>query len=709
MRRTSDPTANVDAVSDPATYRPATGTIPVEPGVYKFRDPHGRVVYVGKAKSLRSRLNSYFADIASLHPRTRQMVTTAASVEWTVVTTEVEALQLEYNWIKEFDPRFNVRYRDDKSYPMLAVTMNEEYPRLFVYRGPRRKGVRYFGPYAHAWAIRETLDLLLRVFPARTCSTGVFKRHNQIGRPCLLGYIDKCSAPCVGRVSADEHRRTVEDFCDFLAGKTDKLVRQLEKKMQAASEDLDFETAARLRDDVGALRRALEKQAVVLGDGTDADLVAFATDALEAAVQVFHVRGGRVRGQRGWVVEKAGEVIERQDEADLPALVEQFLTQFYGEQAALSAQAPGGDDGGSNAVPREVLVPVLPDNADEVQVWLSELRGSNVTLRVPQRGDKKALAETVERNAKEALQQHKLKRAGDFTSRSAALQGIQEALDLDSAPLRIECIDISHVQGTDVVASLVVFEDGLPRKSDYRHYAIKEAAGDGHSDDVASIAEVTRRRFLRHSADGSAEGTGGDLAPEAALDPQTGRPRKFAYPPNLFVVDGGAPQVAAAAAVLDELGVTDVAVVGLAKRLEEVWVPGEEDPVILPRTSESLYLLQRVRDEAHRFAITFHRSKRSRRMTASALDSVRGLGESRRTALVAHFGSVANLKRATVAEIVEVPGIGETTAKSVLAALGSDTDDADVGDDGSATATTSGENTAEHAIAPRVESAGQAS
>ncbi|OZC83334.1 excinuclease ABC subunit C [Rhodococcus sp. 06-418-5] len=696
-------------MSDPATYRPATGTIPVEPGVYKFRDPHGRVVYVGKAKSLRSRLNSYFADIASLHPRTRQMVTTAASVEWTVVTTEVEALQLEYNWIKEFDPRFNVRYRDDKSYPMLAVTMNEEFPRLFVYRGPRRKGVRYFGPYAHAWAIRETLDLLLRVFPARTCSTGVFKRHNQIGRPCLLGYIDKCSAPCVGRVSAEEHRATVEDFCDFLAGKTDKLVRQLEKKMQAASEDLDFETAARLRDDVGALRRALEKQAVVLGDGTDADLVAFATDALEAAVQVFHVRGGRVRGQRGWVVEKAGEVIERQDEADLPALVEQFLTQFYGEQAALSAQAPGGDDGGANAVPREVLVPVLPDNADEVQAWLSELRGSNVTLRVPQRGDKKALAETVERNAKEALQQHKLKRAGDFTSRSAALQGIQEALDLDSAPLRIECIDISHVQGTDVVASLVVFEDGLPRKSDYRHYAIKEAAGDGHSDDVASIAEVTRRRFLRHSADGSAEGTGGDLAPEAALDPQTGRPRKFAYPPNLFVVDGGAPQVAAAAAVLDELGVTDVAVVGLAKRLEEVWVPGEEDPVILPRTSESLYLLQRVRDEAHRFAITFHRSKRSRRMTASALDSVRGLGESRRTALVAHFGSVANLKRATVAEIVEVPGIGETTAKSVLAALGSDTDDADVGDDGSATATTSGENTAEHAIAPRVESAGQAS
>ncbi|MCE4263624.1 excinuclease ABC subunit UvrC [Rhodococcus globerulus] len=664
---------------DPSTYRPATGTIPVAPGVYKFRDPHGRVIYVGKAKSLRSRLNSYFADVTTLHPRTRQMVTTAGSVEWTVVSTEVEALQLEYNWIKEFDPRFNVRYRDDKTYPVLAVTLNEEFPRLFVYRGPRRKGVRYFGPYSHAWAIRETLDLLLRVFPARTCSAGVFKRHNQIGRPCLLGYIDKCSAPCVGRVSPEEHRQIVEDFCDFLAGRTDKLVRDLEKKMQQASDDLDFETAARLRDDIGALRKALEKQAVVLGDGTDADLVAFATDDLEAAVQVFHVRGGRVRGQRGWVVEKAGDAIDwaaLDADSDLPILVEQFLTQFYGEQASLE---PGSDpESGSSAVPREVLVPVLPPNAAEIQVWLSTLRGSQVQLRVPQRGDKKDLAETVQRNAKEALAQHKLKRAGDFTSRSAALQGIQEALDLDSAPLRIECVDISHVQGTDVVASLVVFEDGLPRKSDYRHYAIKEAAGDGHSDDVASIAEITRRRFLRHNRDlgilaNSAAGMdadGGDLAPEAAIDPQTGRPRRFAYPPNLFVVDGGAPQVNAAAAVLDELGVTDVAVVGLAKRLEEVWVPNEEDPVILPRTSESLYLLQRIRDEAHRFAITFHRSKRSRRMTASVLDSVKGLGETRRTALVSHFGSVAKLKTATVEEIMEVPGIGAATARAVLDALG---------------------------------------
>jgi excinuclease ABC subunit C len=637
-------------VPDPATYRPAPGSIPVEPGVYRFRDPHGRVVYVGKAKSLRSRLNSYFADVSGLAPRTRQMVTTAASVEWTVVNTEVEALQLEYNWIKEFDPRFNIRYRDDKSYPVLAVTLNEEYPRLFVYRGPRRKGVRYFGPYSHAWAIRETLDLLTRVFPARTCSAGVFKRHNQIGRPCLLGYIDKCSAPCVGRVSAEEHRAIVEDFCDFLAGKTDRMVRQMEQQMNAAAEELDFERAARLRDNIGALRRALEKQTVVFGDGTDADVVAFADDELEAAVQVFHVRGGRVRGQRGWVVEKSGEPGESGQER----LVEQFLTQFYGAQAELGDAA----DEATNPVPRQVLVPVLPGNAEEVAIWLSGLRGSRVRLRVPHRGDKRALAETVHRNAQDALAQHKLKRAGDFNARSAALQSIQEVLGLADAPLRIECVDISHVQGTDVVASLVVFEDGLPRKSDYRHYAIREAAGDGRSDDVASIAEVTRRRFLRHVADADRP-----LVAE-------GRSRRFAYPPNLFVVDGGAPQVNAAAAVLDELGVTDVAVIGLAKRLEEVWVPSEPDPVIMPRNSEGLYLLQRVRDEAHRFAISYHRSKRSKRMTASALDSVRGLGEHRRKALVTHFGSVARLKQATVEEITAVPGIGATTAKAVLEALG---------------------------------------
>lgn len=645
-------------MADPTTYRPAPGTIPTDPGVYRFRDAHGRVIYVGKAKNLRSRLTSYFADVASLHPRTRRMVTTAASVEWTVVGTEVEALQLEYNWIKEFDPRFNVRYRDDKTYPMLAVTMNEEYPRLFVYRGPRKKGVRYFGPYSHAWAIRETVDLLTRVFPARTCSAGVFKRHRQIDRPCLLGYIDKCAAPCIGRVSADEHRAIVNDFCDFLAGRTDQMIRRLEREMNTAAEQLDFERAARLRDDVGAMRRAMEKQAVVLGDGTDADVVAMVGDDLEVSAQIFHVRDGRVRGQRGWVVEKP-------DDESTAEQVSQFLTQFYGRQDDLD---------GSEAIPREVLVPELPPDEEQLAEWLSGLRGSKVRLRVPQRGDKRALFETVERNAGEALAQHKLRRAGDLTTRSAALTELQEALGLDQAPLRIECVDISHVQGTDVVASLVVFEDGLPRKSDYRHYSIRQAAGDGHSDDVASIAEVTRRRFLRHRADQEAAAsaavhvTSGEISARA-VDSAPPPPKKFAYPPNLYVVDGGAPQVHAAAAVLDELGVNDVSVIGLAKRLEEVWVPGDDDPVILPRNSEALFLLQRVRDEAHRFAITFHRSKRSKRMTESVLDGVAGLGRARRTALVTHFGSVARLREASIDEIAQVPGIGEATARAVHDAL----------------------------------------
>ncbi|OZC30414.1 excinuclease ABC subunit UvrC [Gordonia polyisoprenivorans] len=653
-------------MADPSTYRPAPGTIPTDPGVYKFRDSHGRVIYVGKAKNLRSRLTSYFADISSLHPRTRQMVTTAASVEWTVVGTEVEALQLEYNWIKEFDPRFNVRYRDDKSYPMLAVTLNEEYPRLFVYRGPRRRGVRYFGPYSHAWAIRETVDLLTRVFPARTCSAGVFKRHGQIDRPCLLGYIDKCSAPCIGRVSAIEHREIVNDFCDFLAGRTDQMIKRLEREMASAAEALDFERAARLRDDVGAMRRALEKQAVVLGDGTDADVIAMVGDELEVSVQIFHVRDGRVRGERGWVVEKS-------DDDDIGEQVGQFLTQFYGAQADLDATVEVGEDRErGESVPREVLVPALPAEHEELTEFLSELRGSRVSLRVPQRGDKKALFETVARNAGEALTQHKLRRAGDLTTRSAALTELQEGLGLDQAPLRIECVDISHVQGTDVVASLVVFEDGLPRKSDYRHYSIREAAGDGRSDDVGSIAEVTRRRFLRHRAD-QADGVAAQVAAQVAADPDSKKTRRFAYPPNLFVVDGGAPQVHAAATVLDELGVTDVAVIGLAKRLEEIWVPGDDEPVILPRSSEALFLLQRVRDEAHRFAITFHRSKRSKRMTESVLDGVPGLGRSRRTALVTHFGSVAKLREATVDDIAAVPGIGPGTARVVHEALAGDT------------------------------------
>jgi excinuclease ABC subunit C len=633
-------------MADPSTYRPAVGSIPESPGVYRFRDPSGRVIYVGKAKSLRQRLNSYFADVAGLHPRTRQMVTTAASVDWTVVGTEVEALQLEYNWIKEFDPRFNVRYRDDKSYPSLAVTLNEEYPRLQVMRGPKRKGVRYFGPYAHAWAIRETLDTLTRVFPARTCSNGVFKRAGQIGRPCLLGYIGKCAAPCVGRVSADEHRQIVDDFCEFMAGRTESMMKRLEREMAAASEGLEFERAARLRDDLGALKRAMEKQAVVLADGTDADVVAFAQDELEAAVQVFHVRGGRVRGQRGWIVDKVEAVTTGE-------LVEQFLLQVYG---GVDEQTGVGEAG--EAVPREVLVPELPEDADVYTELLEELRGGKVSLRVPQRGDKRSLMETVERNAKESFARHRVKRASDLTARSLALAELQEALELPDAPLRIECIDISHVQGTNVVASMVVFEDGLAKKSDYRRFSVAQG-----TDDTAAMAEVVRRRFARHLKEEA------DRRDEQGIAAEAGRPRRFAYPPNLLVVDGGAPQVAAANRSLTELGIVDVAVCGLAKRMEEVWLPSDPDPVILPRTSEALYLLQRVRDEAHRFAITYHRQKRSTSMLVSMLDDVPGLGESRRKALMKQFGSLKRLRAATVEELMGVPGIGRRTAEAVQTAI----------------------------------------
>ncbi|MFE7871727.1 excinuclease ABC subunit UvrC [Micromonospora humida] len=639
-------------MADPSTYRPATGTIPESPGVYRFRDGTGRVIYVGKAKNLRARLNSYFGDLLGLHERTRQMVTTAESVDWMTVATEVDALQQEFTWIKQYDPRFNVRYRDDKSYPYLAVTLDEEYPRLQVMRGAKRKGVRYFGPYSHAWAIRETLDLLLRVFPARTCSAGVFKRAGQVGRPCLLGYIGKCSAPCVGTVSADAHRAIVDNFCEFMAGRTDSMVRRLEREMTEASEQLEFERAARLRDDVAALRRAMEKQTVVLGDGTDADVVAFADDPLEAAVQVFHVRDGRVRGQRGWVVEKTEELTTGD-------LVHHFCTQVY-----------GGEQGEAD-VPRELLVPELPSDADALADWLSARRGSRVSLRVPQRGDKKTLLETVGRNAKDALARHKLKRAGDLTTRGKALDEISEALGMRTSPLRIECFDVSQIQGTDVVASMVVFEDGLPRKSEYRRFIVR-----GATDDLSAMSEVLRRRFARY-LDARAET--GELGEETAsdpdrpgIDPTTGRPRKFAYPPQLVIVDGGAPQVAAAAQALAELGIDDVALCGLAKRLEEVWLPDDDYPVILPRTSEGLYLLQRARDEAHRFAITFHRQRRSKRMTESALDTVPGLGEVRRKALLQHFGSLKRLSAATVEEIVEVPGVGRRTAEAILAALDGD-------------------------------------
>jgi len=651
-------------VADPygtVAFRPAPGEIPESPGVYRFRDQRGRVIYVGKAKSLRQRLNQYFADFAGLHPRTQMMLQTAASVEWTVVGTEVEALQLEYSWIKEFDPRFNIKYRDDKSYPYLAVTMGDEYPRVMVMRGAKRKGTRYFGPYSHAWAIRDTVDTLLRVFPVRTCSAGVFKRSGQIGRPCLLGYIGKCSAPCVKRISAEEHRRLAEDFCDFMAGQTSRFASRLEAEMKQAAREEEFERAARLRDDLRALERAIEKQAVVLGDGTDCDVIALAEDQLEAAVQVFYVRGGRVRGQRGWVLDKIEEVT--------PAgLVEQFLGQVY-------ADSPAGAEAINAGIPREVLVPELPPDPDTMSQWLAERRGGPVSLRVPRRGDKKALLETVARNAGGSLALHKTRRASDLTTRSKALNEIQEALGLDDAPLRIECYDVSNLQGTHVVASMVVFEDGLARKSEYRRFAIK---GHDGTDDISSIHEVITRRFRRYLAEREKTGeldTLGD--PEVGEDSDDGAERadvtaqkKFSYPPNLVVVDGGPLQAEAAARALAELGIDDVAVCGLAKRLEEVWIPGEEYPVILPRSSEGLYLLQRVRDEAHRFAIAYHRAKRGKAATTSALDDVPGLGPARRKALLKQFGSVRKLSAASIEEIAVVPGIGPRLAATISAALG---------------------------------------
>ncbi|KIS27517.1 excinuclease ABC subunit C [Arthrobacter sp. SPG23] len=642
-------------MADPASYRPQTGEIPTNPGVYRFRDPHGRVIYVGKAKSLRSRLNSYFANPGGLLPKTYAMVHAASSVEWTVVGSELESLQLEYTWIKEFKPRFNVVFRDDKTYPYLAVTMGEKFPRVQVLRGERRKGTRYFGPYT-AGAIRETMDTLLRVFPVRSCSPGVLKRAQASGRPCLLGYIDKCAAPCVGRVTPEEHRALAEDFCSFMGGEAKRFIGRLEKDMAAAVAELDYERAARVRDDIIALRKVFERNAVVLAEDTDADVFALHEDELEAAVQVFHVRGGRVRGQRGWVVEKV-------EDFTTPDLVEHLLQQVYGEEGETQGR-----------LPREVLVPEEPSNAAELAQWLAGLRGAKVDIRVPRRGDKAALMSTVRENAEHALKLHKSRRAGDLTNRSLALQELQEALDLPVALLRIECFDISHVQGTNVVASMVVVEDGLPKKSDYRKFSITGAAA---VDDTAAMHDVLTRRFRNYLQEKSAQAEAARLpGHQAALeavavasmhDTTTPAPRaKFAYPPNLVVVDGGKPQVNAAARALAELGIDDVYVVGLAKRLEEVWLPDSDFPVILPRTSEGLYLLQRIRDEAHRFAITFHRQKRGKAMTVSALDSVPGLGEAKRKALLAQFGSVKSIRTASAAELATAKGIGPSLADAIV-------------------------------------------
>lgn len=606
----------------------------MEPGVYRFRDESGRVIYVGKASSLRSRLSSYFADLSTLHPRTRSMVTTAASVDWVIVANEVEALALEYSWIKEYDPRFNVKFRDDKSYPYLAVTMKDEFPRAMVVRGSKRAGVRYFGPYTHAWAIRETVELLTRVFPIRTCRDGVFKRAEQVGRPCLLGYIDRCSAPCVGQIDKADYMRVVEEFCSFVNGQSDGYVRELDAQMRAAAERTDYEEAARVRDRIGALTRALERNTVVFDDTTDADVIATSEDDLQMGVQVFHVRQGRIRGERGFVMEKA-------EELSPAGYIERVLQRLYSEDTLPA---------------REVLVPLLPDDADAWTQWLSNSRGAKVDLRIPQRGDKRALLATATTNAQNVLKLHTSRRSSDLTTRGVALRELQDYLNLIEPPLRIECIDISTLQGTDTVASLVVFEDGLPRTSDYRTFAIRTPG----ADDTAAMREVVARRFKQVDEPAEAETTR----------------RRFAYAPSLLVVDGGEPQVRAAQDALMEVGMNHLPVVGLAKRLEEVWLPDQADPVILPRTSEALYLLQRVRDEAHRTAITFHRKKRGKRSTASVLDDVPGLGPTKAKALLAHFGSVRVMSTASVAQLCEVPGVGPALANAIRAAIGKDAPEA---------------------------------
>lgn len=614
------------------SFRPKTGEIPTEPGVYRWLDSNGRVLYVGKAKNLRARLSNYFGPLDSLHERTRRMVTSAADVQWTIVNSEYEALQLEFTWIKEFDPPFNVRFKDDKSYPYLAVSIAEFVPRAFITRNRELKGVKYFGPYTQAWAVRETLDTLLKVYPVRSCTKGVYQRAQASNRACLLGDIGKCAAPCVGRVDAANHKLIAKQFIDFMAGGDLKHVELLRKKMVQASTDQQYELAAQYRDDVEALEAVLEKSAVVFSDQTDADLFGIADDELAAAVSMFVVRGGRIRGVRGWVIDKE---LER----DLPELVEYVLQNVYAPTDGAEPQE----------IPREVIIPIDPADKSEVAMWLSAIRGSKVDLHVAQRGDKAALAKTALMNARHSLMLYKTRRSADFTSRADALAGIQKALNLNAAPLRIECFDVSHLSGTNVVASMVVFEDGLPKKDHYRRFSIEET-----QDDTDSIYQVLTRRlkYLREP----------ELIEEAANS------NKFSYRPSLLIVDGGLPQVNAAQRAINESGISGLTVVGLAKRLEEVWRPKQDFPVILPRATDELFLLQRIRDEAHRFAITYQRQKRSSSIS-SALSEIPGLGEKRVNALLKHFGSAKRLKLATPDEIAEVAGIGPILAQQIKETL----------------------------------------
>ncbi|MGV8896484.1 MAG: excinuclease ABC subunit UvrC [Rhodoglobus sp.] len=620
------------------SWRPKAGEIPQQAGVYRFRDASSRVLYVGKAKNLRSRLSNYFAPLNSLHERTRRMVLTASSVEWTVVSNDFEALQLEFTWIKEFDPPFNVQYKDDKSYPYLAITLGDPVPRVLVTRNRSIPNARYFGPYSRAWAIRETVDIMLKAFPMRSCTETTFKRAHQTGRPCLLGDIGKCAAPCVGRVTLEEHKSIALDFASFMGGNDSRYVAGITKRMKEASAAMDYESAARFRDQIAAMETALAKNAVVLDDGVDADLFGIAHDELAAAVQQFIVRGGRIRGVRGWVVDKELDV-------ELPDLVESVLQNAYEDAVP----------------PRDVFVPALPDDAPALGRWLGELRGpgARVRLAVAQRGDKAALSQTVTQNAQNALILYKTRRSGDFVARSQALSDIQEALSMPDAPLRMECYDVSHLSGTNIVASMVVFEDGLPRKDQYRRFSIPES-----TDDTESIYQTLSRRlaYLKEPATGTVS---------EALDTADGvetRRKKFAYPPQLLIVDGGQPQVAAAQRALDDAGITGIQLCGIAKRLEEIWLPDSDFPVILPRNSDALFLIQRIRDEAHRFAISYQRQKRKNDIQ-SVLAEIPGLGPARVRELLRHFGSVSSLKKADADAITEVKGIGPALASTVVERL----------------------------------------